>query len=251
MIYFIGAGPGDAELITLKAVNIIKRCQIVIYAGSLVNKEILKYADNKANIYNSAIMNLEEIINIMQESNEKGLNVARLHTGDPSIYSAINEQMIELKKRNIEFEVIPGVSSFSAAAASLKKELTIPEITQTVILTRLSGKTTVPEREKLSDLAKHKATMAIFLSIQEINKVVNELKKGYENQTPVAVIYKASWDDQVIIEGTLENIVKKVEDKKITKTAMILVGDFLKEINVYSKLYSKEFYHEFREKDKI
>lgn len=251
MIYFIGAGPGDPELITLKGMKIIQACDVIIYAGSLVNKEILKYAKPEAEIYDSALMNLDEIIELMVKSHKEKKDVARIHTGDPAIYGAIHEQIKRLEEKNIDYEVIPGVSSFLAAAAVLKKELTIPEITQTVIITRIGGRTKVPPKEDLKDLSRHKATMAIFLSVQDIDNVVLELKEGYEETTPVAVVYKATWEDQMIVTGTLNDILQKVKSKGINKTAMILVGDFLKDVKSYSKLYDREFSHSFRKKEDL
>jgi len=251
VVYFIGAGPGDPELITLKGMKIIQACDVIIYAGSLVNKEILKYAKPEAEIYDSALMNLDEIIELIEKFYNEGKDVARIHTGDPAIYGAIHEQIRRLEEKNIDYEVIPGVSSFLAAAAVLKKELTIPEITQTVIITRIGGRTKVPPKEDLKDLSRHKATMAIFLSVQDIDKVVLELKEGYEETTPVAVVYKATWEDQVIVTGTLNDISQKVKSKGINKTAMILVGDFLKDVKSYSKLYDREFSHSFRKKEDL
>lgn len=251
MIYFIGAGPGDPELITLKGIKIIQSCDVIIYAGSLVNKEILKYAKPEAEIYNSALMSLDEIIELMVKSYNEKKDVARIHTGDPAIYGAIHEQIVRLEEKNIDYEIIPGVSSFLAAAAVLKKELTIPGITQTVIITRIGGRTKVPQKENLKNLSRHKATMAIFLSVHDIDKVVLELKEGYEETTPVAVVYKATWEDQVIVIGTLNDISQKVKAKGINKTAMILVGDFLKDIESYSKLYDREFSHSFRKKEDL
>ena len=251
MIYFIGAGPGDPELITLKGMKIIQACDVIIYAGSLVNKEILKYAKPEAEIYNSALMNLDEIIELMVKSHKEGKDVARIHTGDPAIYGAIHEQIVRLEEENIDYEVIPGVSSFLAAAAVLKKELTVPEITQTVIITRIGGRTKVPPEQELKELSRHRATMAIFLSVQEIDRVVSELKEGYQETTPVAVVYKATWEDQVIVTGTLNDISQKVKSKGINKTAMILVGDFLKDVKSYSKLYDREFSHSFRKKEDL
>ncbi|ERM90788.1 hypothetical protein O163_13945 [Caldanaerobacter subterraneus subsp. yonseiensis KB-1] len=249
MVYFIGAGPGDPELLTIKAARIISSCDVIIYAGSLVNEDVLKYAREDAKIYNSAFMTLEEIVKVMEDAHKEGKDVARIHTGDPSIYGAVHEQMIELKKRNIPYKIIPGVSSFLAAASALKRELTVPGLTQTVILTRMEGNTKMPEMEKLSLLSKHRATMVIFLSIDKIDKVVEELKEGYDVSTPVAVVYKASWEDEKVILGTLLDISEKVKKEGIKKTALILVGDFLKDIKAYSKLYDKEFSHGFRKRE--
>lgn len=249
-VYFVGAGPGEPELITVKGKRLLEEADIIIYAGSLINPEILKYAKKGAVVYDSASMNLEEIIKIMIESAEEGKIVVRLHTGDTSLYSAIAEQMAELKKADIDFEIIPGVSSASAAAASLNIEYTLPEITQTVIYTRIAGRTDVPEAEKLSSLAVHNATMVIFLSVQKIKEVVDELLKSYSTDTPAAVVYKASWKDERIVKGLLKDIAAKVKDEKINKTALIIVGkvldkDILK-IAKKSKLYDKGFEHEYR-----
>lgn len=246
MIYFIGAGPGDVELITVKGKKLLESCDVVIYAGSLVNPELLKYAKDGAKIYNSAAMNLEEIIDVMKDAFEKGADVARLHTGDPSIYGAIREQMEALDKLAIPYEIIPGVSSFSAASAVLKRELTVPGQSQTIILTRAEGRTPVPEEESLKALAQHKATMAIFLSINQIEKIAGDLAKFYGPDAPAAVVYKATWEDQKIVEGTLSDIAEKVKEAGICKTALILVGNFLGDEYDFSCLYGKTFSHEYR-----
>jgi precorrin-4/cobalt-precorrin-4 C11-methyltransferase len=193
-------------------------------------------------------MTLEEVIEIMETSIDKGKNVVRLHTGDPTIYGAIREQMDVLKSKGIAYEVIPGVSSFTAACASIKKEFTLPNISQTVILTRIEGRTSVPEGEDLESLAKHKASMAIFLSVQDIDKVVDKLAIGYESlDTPVAVVYKASWEDEEIVLGTLKDIAEKIKGKGINKMAQILVGNFIEGNYERSKLYDPEFSHRYRE----
>jgi len=245
-VYFIGAGPGDPELITIKGKKIIDSSEVIIYAGSLVNKEVIDSRKPDAEVYNSAEMNLPEIIEVMEKAIKSGKTVARVHTGDPSIYGAIREQIEELKKLKIEFEVIPGVSSFVAAASVLGKEFTVPEISQTVICTRFEGRTPVPEKESLELLASHKASMAIFLSVGMIDDVVKKLLVHYETTTPIAVVQKATWADQKIIEGNLENIAEKVKNEKISKTALILVGDFLGDKYEVSKLYDKSFTHEYR-----
>lgn len=249
-VIIVGAGPGDPELITLKGKKAIEEADIIVYAGSLVNKEILKYNRKNAKIYNSATMDLEEIVKVMVDGVEKGLKVVRLHTGDPSIYGAIREQIDELKKHNIEVEIIPGVTSLSAAASSLKVELTLPKVSQTVIITRPEGRTPKPEGESLKELARHRSTMAIFLGVGMIDKVVSELiEGGYRKDTPVAVVYKASWKDEKVVKGTLEDIALKVKEANIRKTALIIVGDVLcpKEYE-YSKLYNKNFETEYRRK---
>ncbi|MGL5479547.1 MAG: precorrin-4 C(11)-methyltransferase, partial [Clostridium sp.] len=225
MIYFIGAGPGDPDLITVKGKRVLESCDVVIYAGSLVSKEHLKCLKEGAKVYNSANMTLDEVIEVFK--NNKSKEIVRLHTGDPSIYGAIKEQMDELEKLNIDFEVIPGVSSFVASAAAIKKEFTLPSITQTVILTRVEGRTKVPETEDLENLAKIGASMAIFLSVGMIDKVCKKLKKGYGRDVKVAVVYRASWEDQKIVYGTLDTIAEKVKEEGIEKCAQILVGDFI------------------------
>lgn len=245
-VYFIGAGPGDPELITIKGKKIIDDSDVIIYAGSLVNEQVLQGRKEGSMVYNSASMTLEEVIEVIDESIREGKKVARVHTGDPSIYGAIREQIDALEKLGIDSEVIPGVSSFVASAAAIKKEFTLPNISQTIICTRLEGRTKVPERESLESLASHKASMAIFLSVQMIDQVADRLKEHYGETTPVAVIQKASWDDQKIVIGNLSNIAEKVKAEGITKTAQILVGDFLGDEYELSKLYDKNFSHEYR-----
>lgn len=248
MVYFIGAGPGDVDLITVKGRDILTKADIVIYAGSLVSKEHLKFCKKDVISYNSAKMTLEEVIEVIK-SNPKKL-IVRLHTGDPSIYGAIKEQMDELDKLYIDYEVIPGVSSFTAAASVIKKEFTLPAVTQTVILTRVEGKTPVPETEDLEKLASVGASMAIFLSISMIEKVVEKLKKGYGRNVPIAVVERATWEDERAILGTLDDIVDKVKKAKIEKCAQILVGDFINCEYDKSLLYDKSFSHMFREASK-
>ncbi len=249
-VAFVGAGPGDPELITLKGVRAIQAADVIIYAGSLVNPEILAYAREGAKIYNSAEMTLEQVIEVMEESAARGKQVARIHTGDPSIYGAIQEQMDILGRKNISYTVIPGVSSFLAAAASLRREYTLPGVSQTVILTRMEGRTPVPPGETLGELAKHGATMGIFLSVQDIERVMAELGRGYAPETPVAVVYKASWPEEKILKGTLADIAEKVEREGISKTALILVGGFLGSEYERSRLYDPEFSHGYREKSR-
>jgi precorrin-4/cobalt-precorrin-4 C11-methyltransferase len=246
MVYFIGAGPGDPDLITVKGKKLIEAADIIIYAGSLVNKELLNCAKADCAIYDSASMTLEEVIEVMKNGILSNKQVARVHTGDPSIYGAIREQMDELDKLNINYEVIPGVSSFLATAAALKKEYTLPGVTQTVILTRMEGRTEVPGKESIEALAKHKATMIIFLSVGMLDKLVEKLKTGYSDTTPVAVVYKASWPDQKILRGTLETIADIIKKEGIKKTALVTIGDFLGDDYELSKLYDKSFTHEFR-----
>ncbi len=246
MIYFIGAGPGDPELLTVKGKKIIDCADIIIYAGSLVNEKVLDTRKPEAVVYNSAYMTLEEVVAVMADGARRGLLVARVHTGDPSIFGAIREQMDALEKEGLDYEVIPGVSSFLGAAASLRKEYTLPGVSQTVILTRMEGKTPVPSREKISELAKHKATMIIFLSVGMIEQLCEMLKESYAPNTPAAVVYKATWEDEKIVRGTLEDIAPKVLAAGITKTALTIVGDFLGDDYELSKLYDKTFTTEFR-----
>ena len=246
-VIFIGAGPGDPELITVKGRNVIEKADVIIYAGSLVNKEVLSPSKKDCEIHNSAYLNLEETIDIMKKAISENKLVARVHTGDPSIYGAIGEQIRELKKLNIEYEIIPGVSSLFGTASVLEAELTIPEVSQSVIITRPAGRTPKKELESIKSFSKHNATMCIFLGISMIDKVVDELLEGYSEDTPVAVVKKATWPDQEIIKGSLKDIASKVKKANITKTAMIVVGDVLDpgDFNA-SKLYDKNFKHEYR-----
>ena len=245
MVYFIGAGPGDVDLITVKGRDILAKADVVIYTGSLVAKEHMDYCKEGALIYNSAKMTLEEVIEVMNDNKDKV--IVRLHTGDPAIYGAIKEQMDELEKLNIKYEVVPGVSSFTAAAAAIKKELTLPRVTQTIILTRIEGRTPVPESEDLEKLAQVGATMCIFLSISMIDKVVEKLRRGYRRNVPIAIVERATWDNERSIIGTLDDIVDKVKEANITKCAQILVGDFIDCDYEKSLLYDKTFTHMFRE----
>lgn len=244
-VYIIGAGAGDPELLTIKGKKAIEASDVIIYAGSLVNKEILKY-NSSAKVYNSAELSLKEVIEIIKAASKKNKNVSRIHTGDPSIYGAIKEQIDLLEENEIEYQIIPGVSSFLAAAAALSAEYTLPDVSQTVILSRQEGRTSVPEKEKLQSLAQHQASMAIFLSVQMIDEVVDNLSREYDLKTPAAVVAKASWADQKIIKSTLGEIAAEVKKAGIKKTALILVGDFLDSDYQKSKLYDQKFSHQFR-----
>ena len=247
MIHFIGAGPGDPELITLKGRRLIDEADVIIYAGSLVNPEVLEGHKEGAEIYNSALMNLDEVIEVMKEAEAKGKTTARVHTGDPSIYGAHREQMDRLDELGIKYDVTPGVSSAFATAAVLNAEYTLPGKSQTTIFTRMEGRTPMPPREKLPDLARHHASMVIFLSIGFMDEMVEQLEEGgYEPTTPVAVVYKATWPDQKIVRGTLQDIAEKVKEAGIKKTALTVVGDFLGDDHELSKLYDKNFTTEFR-----
>jgi precorrin-4/cobalt-precorrin-4 C11-methyltransferase len=249
MVYFIGAGPGDVDLITVKGRKLLEQADVVIYAGSLVWDAQLQFCQETCEIFNSANMTLEEIMTIIIEAEQQHKSVVRLHTGDPTIYGAIREQMVYLDQHGIEYEVIPGVSSFTASCAAINREFTLPNVSQTVIVTRLEGRTPVPKDEDLELLATHRCSMAIFLSVQNIEHVVEKLKKGYQrDDVPVAVIYKATWPDQKIITGTLNNIATKVKEAGITKFAQILVGDFIEGDFERSQLYHPEFSHGFRKK---
>jgi len=245
-VYFIGAGPGDPELITVKGKKAIEMSGYCIYAGSLINPDILKYCGKDTVVYDSASMTLDEIINIIEEAKKDNKDVARVHTGDPSIFGAIQEQMSELDKRGIDYEVIPGVSSFLAAASTLKQELTLPGVSQTVIITRIEGRTPVPETEGLEVLAKSKATLCIFLSVNEIDRVVSILKPVYGTNCPVAIVYKASWKDEKVIISNLSDVADEITRNDIKKTAIIIVGDVLSKNFEYSKLYDKHFNHSYR-----
>lgn len=246
--YFIGAGPGDPDLLTIKAKRTMEEADIIIYAGSLINREILRFSKKEATFYDSSAMNLEELLKIYQKAKEDGKTVARLHSGDLSIYSALQEQLNWCEENGIEIEVIPGVSSFQSAAASLKQELTLPGVSQTLILTRISGKTEVPDREDLERLAMAKTTMVIFLSIHEIENVVKKLLKGHGADTPVVVVEKVSWPGERKIFGTLDDIAKKVKEAGIKRQALIIVGDVLQKRHQKSKLYDAQFEHGFRRK---
>ncbi|MEG0642068.1 MAG: precorrin-4 C(11)-methyltransferase [Clostridium sp.] len=247
MVYFIGAGPGDVDLITVKGRDTLAKADVVIYAGSLVSSEHMTFCKEGVEIHNSASMSLEDVLEVMDKAHKENKSVVRLHTGDPSIYGAIKEQMDELDKMNIDYKIIPGVSSCTAAAAAIKKEFTLPSVTQTLILTRVEGRTPVPETEDLENLAKIGASMAIFLSISMIDKVVDKLRKGYGRNVPITVVERATWEDERVIYGRLDDIAEKVKEAGITKCAQILVGDFIDCEYDKSKLYDKTFTHMFRE----
>jgi precorrin-4/cobalt-precorrin-4 C11-methyltransferase len=247
-VYIIGAGPGDPELITVKGARLLAESDVIVYAGSLVDRRLVQEYGPNAEVYDSSSMTLEETTSVISEAVLAGKKVARLHTGDPSIYGAIQEQMAELDRLGIDYEVVPGVTSAFAAAATLRQELTLPEVSQTVILTRMEGRTPVPERESLGEIARIGATLVIYLSVSMIDRVVEELLRGaYRPETPAAVVYRASWPDELIIEGTLADIAQRVTDANIGKQAIILVGDVLKArregIKAKSLLYDQEFSH--------
>lgn len=247
-VFFVGAGPGDAELITVKGARLLREAEVVVFAGSLVDRELVQTYAPDASVYDSAGMTLAETTAILAEAAVSGRRAVRLHTGDPSVYGAIQEQMAELDRLGIPYAVVPGVTSAFAAAATLRQELTLPEVSQTVIITRLAGRTPVPEREALRNLAQSGATMVIYLSVAMIGEVVAELLTGaYASETPVAVVARASWPDEEVVEGTLADIAGKVAEAGIDRQALIIVGDVLKArregLAAVSKLYDKEFSH--------
>ena len=247
-VHIVGAGPGDPELITRKGYRLVQGADVVIYAGSLVNPAILEACKEGCEIHNSASMSLDDVLAVTKARVAEGKTVVRLHTGDPAIYGAIQEQMDALKEMGITYDVTPGVSSFLATAAALQQEYTLPNVTQTVIITRMEGRTPMPEKEKLSMLASHGATMCIFLSVQMIDKVAAELiEGGYDKTTPVAIVVKASWPDQRIIRGTLETIADVVAEEGVIRQAMIVVSRVLDTDYELSKLYDKGFAHMYRD----
>lgn len=245
-IYFVGAGPGNPELITLKGKRLLESADVIVYAGSLVNPVVLEFARKDAELYDSAKMTLEEISKVLIDSYKAGKRIVRLASGDPSIFGAVDEMGDVLKEEEILFEVVPGVSSFSAAAASLQRELTVPNLVQTVILTRAEGRTAMPPKEKLEDLAKHECTIAIFLSAVLAQSVQEKLLTAYPPETPIAIVYKASWPDEKIFQGQLRELAEIMRREKITMTALILVGKFLTAHGHKSKLYDETFSHAFR-----
>ena len=247
-VHIVGAGPGDPELITRKGYRLVQEADVVIYAGSLVNPAILEACKEGCEIHNSASMSLDDVLAVTKASVAEGKTVVRLHTGDPAIYGAIQEQMDALKEMGITYDVTPGVSSFLATAAALQQEYTLPNVTQTVIITRMEGRTPMSQKEKLSMLASHGATMCIFLSVQMIDKVAAELiEGGYDKTTPVAIVVKASWPDQRIIRGTLETIADVVAEEGVIRQAMIVVSRVLDTDYELSKLYDKGFAHMYRD----
>jgi precorrin-4/cobalt-precorrin-4 C11-methyltransferase len=250
-VFFVGCGPGDPELITVKAKKLIQKADVVVYSGSLIPPTILKLC-KKGKLFDAAGLVREEIFDILYKNAKKDKLVVRLHDGDPSIYGAIKEQIDNLKEKGISSQVVPGVTAFLASAASLGTQLTLPGVTQTIIVTRAESRTKVPKREKISELAKHKATLVFYLSVHLLSDIVKEsLAGGYKKSTPVVVVYKASWKDQKIVKGTLGNITKKVRDEKITKTAIVIISDVIDSKSYeYSKLYDKKFSHGYR-KSKI
>ena len=252
MVYFVGAGCGAKDLITVRGMRLLEEADVIIYAGSLVNPELLEYAKENAEIHNSALMTLEEIIEVIKTAEECGKTTVRLHTGEPSIYGAVREQMDELDKLNIPYESCPGVSACFGAASSLNIEYTLPDVSQTLIITRMEGKTKVPESENIESLAAHHASMAIYLSTGLLKELSESLiKGGYTADTPAALVYKATWDDEKKFLCTVGTLEKTANENGITKTAVVLIGDVLIHTNYEkSKLYAADFSTEFREAKK-
>ncbi|MBO5556730.1 MAG: precorrin-4 C(11)-methyltransferase [Oscillospiraceae bacterium] len=251
MIHFVGAGPGAPDLITLRGAELLKRAGAVIYAGSLVNPALLALCPADCRIYDSACMSLEEVLAAMEQAEQAGLDTVRLHTGDPSIYGAIREQMDALRLRNIEYDVTPGVSSFCGAAAAAEAEYTLPGVSQSVILTRMAGRTPVPAAESIPALAAHGSSMVVFLSAGQLPRLQAELLRGaYREDTPAALVYKATWPEERVLRCRLGDLAAVGEANGITKTALVLVGDFLESPYERSCLYDPSFTTGFRQGEK-
>jgi precorrin-4/cobalt-precorrin-4 C11-methyltransferase len=252
IVSFVGAGPGAADLITVRGARLLRHADVVIFAGSLVDRKLVQLYVARADVHDSAGMTLSEVITVMVGAIASNRNVVRLHTGDPCIYGAIQEQMEALDRLGIDYQVVPGVTSAFAAAAALKQELTLPELSQTVIFTRIEGRTPVPERERLTEIAHIGATLVIYLSVSMIEEVVDQLLGGaYTIATPAAVVCRASWEDELVLNGTLADIAEQVLRAGIDRQALIIVGDVLaarrEGLKARSLLYDEEFSHGFRE----
>jgi len=249
MVHFVGAGSGAPDLITLRGMRLLQQADVIIYAGSLVNPELLRYKKEGARVYNSATMTLEEVLAVMEQAEADGEETLRLHTGDPCLYGAIREQMDALERRGIAYDDTPGVSSFQAAAAALSLEYTLPGVSQSVVITRMEGRTPVPEKESIESFAAHQATMVIFLSAGMLPELAERLiAGGYRRETPAAIVYKASWADEQKYVCTVESLAQTAQLYGITKTALILVGDVVSQSGYSrSKLYDPEFTTAFRE----
>lgn len=248
MIYFVGAGSGAPDLITVRGARLLREADVIIYAGSLVNPALLDEKKPGCTVYNSATMTLQEVIAVMAAAAEAGQTIVRLHTGDPCLYGAHREQMDELDKRGLPYEICPGVSSFCGAAAALRAEYTLPGVSQTVILTRMAGRTAVPERESIEALAAHGATMVIFLSAGQLPLLAERLiAGGYAPDTPAAIVYKATWPDEQVVRTTIAELADAAKQAGIIKTALITVGRFLGADYEYSKLYDPAFTTGFRQ----
>ena len=248
MVHFVGAGSGAVDLITVRGAKLLGEADVVIYAGSLVNPDLLNYCKGDCEIHNSAKMTLEQVIDVIKNAENAGKTTVRLHTGDSSIYGAVREQFDELDKLGIEYDVCPGVSAFCGAASALKAEYTLPDVSQTVIITRTAGRTPVPERESIRSLAAHQSTMVLFLSTSLTEQLQSELLAGgYPGSTPVAVVYKATWPDQKIFRCTVDTLHKTVTENGLTKTSLIIVGNCMGDDYMRSLLYHPGFTTEFRE----
>lgn len=247
MVHFVGAGSGAADLITVRGARLLGEADVVVYAGSLVNPELLDYTKAGCEIHNSAQMTLEQVLAVMKDAEEQGKATVRLHTGDSSIYGAVREQFDQLEKLGIPYDVCPGVSSFCGAAASLRAEYTLPDVSQTVIITRAAGRTPVPERESIRSLAAHQATMVLFLSTSLAAKLQEDLLAGgYAPDTPAAVVYKATWPEEKVFRCTVGTLARTVEDNGLTKTALLIAGGCLGDGYLRSRLYDPGFSTEFR-----
>lgn len=248
MVHIVGAGPGAPDLITVKGKELLEKADVIIYAGSLVNTALLEWKKEDCRVYDSAKMTLEEVVSVMEATEKSGKMTVRLHTGDPCIYGAIREQMDELEARGILYDVCPGVSSFCGAASALKLEYTLPQVSQSVIITRMAGRTPVPERESIASFAAHGATMVIFLSTGMLKELSWELiKGGYRPDTPVAIVYKATWEDEKTVICTVESLSESADRENIRKTALILVGEAVAQSDYErSRLYAPTFTTEFR-----
>jgi precorrin-4/cobalt-precorrin-4 C11-methyltransferase len=252
-VFFIGSGPGDPELITIKAKKLLEEADVIIYSGSLLNPKVLQYAKKQAQLHDASLLDREKIYQILRDSTNEGKVAIRFHDGDPGLFSTIREQIDKLEKDGIQCKVIPGITAILGAASAMNLELTLPGNTQTVIITRAEFRTPVPDREKISELAKHGATMVFYLSVHLIKDIVEELLKGgvYTKETPAAIVYRATWEDQRIIKGTLGNIVIKTKESKIIKTALIIVGDVIEpKYYKFSKVYDAGFTHGYRRSKK-
>lgn len=249
MIHFIGAGPGAADLVTVRGARLLGEADVIIYAGSLVNPALLNYKKEACAVYDSAGMTMEAVLTIMARAEAEGRTTVRLHTGDPSLYGAIREQMDALDKLGLPYDVTPGVSAFSGAAAALEAEYTLPQVSQSVIITRMAGRTPVPEGEELSKLASHGCTMVLFLSAGLLEEVERELLAGgrYTADTPAAIVYKATWPEERVFRCTVGTLARTAREHHITRTALITVGGFLGEEYERSKLYDPSFTHGYRE----
>ena len=251
MVHFVGAGPGGPDLITLRGAELLKQADCVVYAGSLVNPALLGFVREGVPVYNSAHMTLEQVLEVLEQTERTGGNTVRLHTGDPCLYGAVREQMDQLDRRGIPWDVTPGVSSFCGAAAAAGVEYTLPGVSQSVIITRMAGRTPVPEGEKLSKMASHGCTMVLFLSTGLLEEVEKELMEGgYAPDTPAAIVYKATWPEQAVYRCTVSTLDATAKEHNVTKTALITVGGFLGDKYDRSKLYDPTFTHGYREASK-